>query len=921
MEALAKDREALASKTHGKEALDHIITAAELYFKAAQEASSPEEKKRLMKKCQALTSQAEASKKSNRPRGSVVATEQRLMLPRQTRDIPKSEQAILLRGSRLHGNVFPPWESDPGADEFNGDLFYDKSHLSLSQRQIDVFSGWKRPQEIMIDRGFLPNSNEQSDDDLMKAQQECDFVQDITTDCSVVASLCASIRLLGPGPKSILPALMFPIDPENGQPKTSANGKYVFRMFFNGCFRKVVIDDRLPTSSINRTFYVVDRQNPKLIWPALIEKAYLKVRGGYDFPGSNSSTDLFTLTGWIPQQLFLQSDEMDWDSVWERVKKAYDYGDVVVTVGTGRLSTDEEETLGLAGEHDYAVLDMFEEPGSRKLLVKNPWCDGLAWKGVASSEVLSSRTASHHSAVLKPGSFWISYDDVAQHFESLYLNWNPSLFTKRQDHHFNWEIPDSSMAESFAHNPQYSMSADAEGHIWIILSRHWQDRELDILRSQRTTSTTNTLAEVSSKLGFMSIYVFTNANGKRVQLSSQPLFRGNFVDSPQTLAPLEAAPGVKYTIVVAAQELPLPKYTLTLSFFSRANLTVAPAEPALKYYTELKSSWTRRTAGGNSDSATYLQNPQFSITLSRASPLSLLISTAKEDLYVHVDLVWARGDRVTALGNRDVLATSGDYRRGCALAESPLVDPGTYTAVCSTFDPGCLADFTLRVGSDIPCTITPIAAYAAGRLRTKLPDLAFRPSTSTSTATSITASISAMSLNDTETNVEVHKKKRIAVFVDRLTRASVVITRSRWSNTIDSTPSSRGGSGSGISTPRSYPTVRATLEYGTGPDKFILASTDGGDTIRGDGNYSNSNSNSSNNNNSSGEFREVGVNGLRTPDFDINPAATARLWLVVEQLGLSYHSVATADPALDALHVDILSDAPVHTGAWETVDD
>ena len=78
------------------------------------------------------------------------------------------------------------------------------------------------------------------------------------------------------------------------------------RLNFNGCSRRVIVDDTLPASSTERTLFVVDRMNERLLWPALLEKAYLKVRGGYDFPGSNSGTDLWVLTGWIPEQIFLQ---------------------------------------------------------------------------------------------------------------------------------------------------------------------------------------------------------------------------------------------------------------------------------------------------------------------------------------------------------------------------------------------------------------------------------------------------------------------------------------------------------------------------------------------------------------------------------------------------------------------------------------
>jgi calpain-7 len=104
----------------------------------------------------------------------------------------------------------------------------------------------------------------------------------------------------------LLASLIYPYDKSKAQPRVSKSGKYIFRFHFNGCFRKVTIDDRLPSSTSSRSLHVIDRNNPQLLWPALVEKAYLKVRGGYDFPGSNSGTDLWVLTGWIPEQVFLQ---------------------------------------------------------------------------------------------------------------------------------------------------------------------------------------------------------------------------------------------------------------------------------------------------------------------------------------------------------------------------------------------------------------------------------------------------------------------------------------------------------------------------------------------------------------------------------------------------------------------------------------
>src|SRR5271170_8124299 len=88
-----------------------------------------------------------------------------------------------------------------------------------------------------------------------------------------------------------------------------------------------------------------------------------------------------------------QSDEVDPQQLWSRIFKSYSFGDVIPSLGTGRLSRLEEEGLGLAGEHDYAVLGMKESNGQQLILVKNPWCDGTVWKGATPTMALNERSA------------------------------------------------------------------------------------------------------------------------------------------------------------------------------------------------------------------------------------------------------------------------------------------------------------------------------------------------------------------------------------------------------------------------------------------------------------------------------------------------------------------------------------------------
>lgn len=728
MEADAAEHERLAAASHGPVALQHAIKAADLYLGA-------------MKKATATTHKTRLKSAFNR----IVTIAERL----------KRDQDILNESSHLHGVTFPPWNSDPEDAGFS-EHYTDETVFPLSEQQLTVFDGWKRPREL------FPGENESN---FMRMKQDCDLVQDLTTDCSVVASLCASMPHLVSGHMS-LSDIMFPFDKNDMQPRVSPSGKYIFRMHFNGCFRQVTIDDRLPASRNSRSLFTMDRSNPQILWPALIEKAYLKVRGGYDFLGSNSGTDLWVLTGWIPEQVFLQNDDIDLDDVWRLIKSHHDQGDVVVTLGTGRLSQNEEKLSGLAGEHDYAVLRVVISSGTRKFLIKNPWRDGSVWKRVGSTSVLEDDNGN-------PGSFWMTFEDVVQNFESVYLNWNPRMLPERQDRHLQWTLQGE--YASIASNPQFSVRAHKSATVWVLVSRHFSDDELIIVRSQSTSS----LAEKSNKLGFMSLYIFGN-NGKRVDIDDGAIYRGPFVDSHQTLAKLEAVGGVPYTVALLQHGLPLPKYSFTVSVLSTTPVEVVDAVPRMAHYSNLSGSWTRRTSGGNQSTPTYFQNPQYRIEVSKKTPLTILLDTNNPDTRVHIDLLWSQGQRAMSMEARDIAATSGEYRRGCAVIDIPSLQTGIYTAICSTFESGQLCDFRLQIGSMVKCKTTLFSSDTAGLMSMTLPPAVFG---------------------------ETERKKRAHIQSQRLTKVTAIATCPYTSNC----------------------TIRLALEYGQGPNMTYLAVSGDGD--------------------------------------------------------------------------------------------
>lgn len=497
-------------------------------------------------------------------------------------------------------------------------------------------------------------------------------------------------------------------------------------------------------------------------------------------------------------------------------------------MGTGRITTDEEQFMGLVGEHDYAVEAMDSTGGVKRLLVKNPWCEGPTMatigESVPSQSFLSSsprNTTTDPDWLKQEGSgnrLWLSIEDVVQHFAFMYLNWNPSLFTHRRDHHFSWTIPRDVYKTSLSQNPQFSVTEPKGGTMWIVIHRHFIDAELEIARSDQDST-----AGAAHRLGYMSISVFEN-NGLKVHTRDRELYSGPYVDSPLTLARLDTEPGQFYTIVIDQQELPLPQYSFTMSLFANSPPSVSEAREAMSCISEHDGAWTRRTAGGHSSCATFLNNPQYSLSVTRGGPVSILLSADSNTIHVHVDVVWAKGERVAVLRVKDVVASSGEYRRGCAEVNIPVLEPGVYTVVCSTFDAGQLADFVLRVASMTPVRVAPVPADEAGRFVTDLPEFLL---------------------------AEGDMRLRASLHTSWLARASVTVQTANIP--VVGTTRMR---------PSSSSMVRLSIVLGWGSEQVVLA-------VSGEA-----------------EFQDPSI-AIRTPYFDMEPDRIQKLglWIVMESVG------------------------------------
>jgi calpain-7 len=637
---------------------------------------------------------------------------------------------VLKQSSLIASGLFLPWSDQDAVDLANesararGSFYKDpKGHLPLSDKQKEKFHCWARPSEILrlrrqhapLGSVITPNHGTPT---MIKHITPYSIQQKYVTDCSFIASLCICSTLERKFGKRLIRSIIYPQD-ERGEPMYNPYGKYLVKLWLNGVARCVVVDDFLPIDKKGNLLcsQTTNTDSNELeLWVSIIEKAYMKLCGGYNFPGSNSGVDLFSLTGWIPERIHFAKDPTDVkdyetpaDRAWERIFSANSYGDCLITVSTqSGIDRDEAEQIGLVTGHAYAVLSVIETTnGTRLLQLKNPWAH-KGWKGrFSSSDKEGWRSVAFRTEVgydpeqagkTDDGVFFICWDDILKYFQNFHLSWNPELLSKRVTVHGRWRKEQGPEDDMFnvGENPQYTLSlSDAaiekRRTLWILISRHVTKQE----------------QEGKEATDFLTVHVHRN-NEKRERVwypgqAGNCVLTGCYTNNPHVLVRYDLQDASdKYLSLVLSQYQKSNDLNYTLSCFCSDYFDLGKPARDLPTNTPFSGTWSTYSAGGPIGSKDFLSNPQFAIELAKPSLLQIGVTTtrtcASNAILVPVRNFGDTADK--AIG--EAVIDSGKYRHGFVASDKVVVKAGSYALIVSNFHAGQTGLFDVSIASNLP---------------------------------------------------------------------------------------------------------------------------------------------------------------------------------------------------------------------------
>ncbi|KAI6046422.1 hypothetical protein EDC04DRAFT_1692699 [Pisolithus marmoratus] len=485
-----------------------------------------------------------------------------------------------------------------------------------------------------------------------------DIEQHLINDCSVCALISVCVQHAKMFNSKLLSSIF-----RGQQP-----GRYDLKVLINGTHRRISIDDALPFDSSGNPIGISTGAK-NVLWPALLEKGYMKLMGGYDFPGSNSAIDLHALSGWIPEFIDLHSTPFEKERTWTRLLIGFHKGRCVLTVGTDSRTTRRIKGLRLLPSHNYAVIDVRETAGDR-------------WMTLLDSRVpdRSSPTMDEY----EPHTLDMRWDDLCATFEGVYASWDPTLFHQELSFHGMWKPGSAEDKEqscirylrllytymSSSSQSSYDTYPVSDNDVWVLLVRHLPDTQrtgeyitvtvdaedewmgigtspgsVPSLAGGRAkteaeikgTYTTSTHVLVRTKVRVSQVSHRQSRSSTPSLLSLSPTQRPATPGSAPSfsLGSSSVGPVSGALTVLACYDGPFDDVCFTVSVFCGSGLSIKWDESVgvggigVKGHSmKVDGAFTTKNSGGNHSCPTYMLNPQWHLRIHEQETIRRAVSPA-----------------------------------------------------------------------------------------------------------------------------------------------------------------------------------------------------------------------------------------------------------------------------------------------------
>jgi hypothetical protein len=251
----------------------------------------------------------------------------------------------------------------------------------------------------------------------------------------------------------------------------------------NGEVEDIIIDDYFPVLGNGRWAFVRGGEAGKELWPMILEKAYAKLNGSYNYiEAGKVQYALADMTNGVPEQIELKKIQGNIQPFWEKLKKLHKQK---ALMGAGSPEHEMGDSAisehGIVQGHAYAILDMVEVDDYKLIKLRNPHGGaGAEWNGDWSddSEMWDTRSKNKCKYVDKPdGEFWMDIDDFVENYSYIYIcrmldSWNKEQIDGEWIGESAEGLPSREYRQAKLElNPQYELKISKPGSAFIQMNQ------------------------------------------------------------------------------------------------------------------------------------------------------------------------------------------------------------------------------------------------------------------------------------------------------------------------------------------------------------------------------------------------------------------------------------------------------------------